>query len=74
VGRSIYLEQSARMQMQAMLIAGPSAALACFDESEVQASMSAQNYNRAWPMWRAQALAKLRSKPLTDFLPQWPVK
>jgi hypothetical protein len=25
-------------------------------------------------MWRAQALAKLRSKPLTDFLPQWPVK
>ena len=74
VGRSIYLEQSARMQMQAMLIAGPGAALMCFDESEVQASMSAQNYNRAWPMWRAQALAKLRSKPLTDFLPQWPVK
>jgi ribulose-5-phosphate 4-epimerase/fuculose-1-phosphate aldolase len=74
VGRSIYLEQSARMQMQAMLLAGPGAALTCFDESEVQASMSAQNYNRAWPMWRAQALAKLRSKPLTDFLPQWPVK
>jgi hypothetical protein len=46
----------------------------CFDDSEVQASMSAQNYNRAWPMWRAQALAKLRSRPLTDFLPQWPVK
>ena len=74
VGRSIYLEQSARMQMQAMLIAGPGAALMCFDDSEVQASMSAQNYNRAWPMWRAQALAKRRSKPLTDFLPQWPVK
>ncbi len=74
VGRSIYLEQSARMQMQAMLLAGPGAALMCFDDSEVQASMTAQNYNRAWPMWRAQALSKLRSRPMTDFLPEWPVK
>lgn len=74
VGRSIYLEQSARMQVQAMLIAGPGAEIICFDESEVQASVSAQNYNRAWPMWRAKALAGLRSKPVTDFLPQWPVK
>jgi HCOMODA/2-hydroxy-3-carboxy-muconic semialdehyde decarboxylase len=74
VGRSIYLEQSARMQMQAMLIAGPGGKLTCLDDSEVRASMSVQNYNRAWPMWRAQALAELRSKPLTDFLPQWPVK
>jgi len=74
VGRSIYLEQSARMQMQAMLIAGPGVALVCFDDSEVQASMSAQNYNRAWPMWRAKALAQLRSRPVTDFLPEWQVK
>jgi len=74
VGRSIYLEQSARMQMQAMLIAGPGVELLCFDDAEVQTSMNAQEYNRAWPMWRAKALAQLRSKPMTDFLPQWPVK
>ena len=65
---------SARMQFQAMLIAGPGVEIACFDDSEVQASVPAQNYNRAWPMWRAKALSELYNKPLTDFLPAWPVK
>jgi ribulose-5-phosphate 4-epimerase/fuculose-1-phosphate aldolase len=61
VGRSIYLEMSARMQMQAMLIAGPNGRLTFLDDAEVQASVPPQNYNRAWPLWRAKALAGLKS-------------
>ena len=62
VGRSIYLEMSARMQLQAMAIAGPRGKIACLDEAEVKASVPAQDYNRAWPMWRAKALAGLKQR------------
>jgi len=62
VGRSIYLEQSARMQMQALLLAGPGGKVTYFDEAEVQASVGRQDYVRAWPLWRDKALAKLRSE------------
>lgn len=61
VGRSIYLEQSARMQLQAMLIAGPGGKITYFDDAEVQASVSRQDYYRAWPLWRDQALAKAQA-------------
>lgn len=60
VGRSIYLEISARMQMQAMMIAGPGGKITYIDESEVRASNPVQNYNRAWPAWREKALARLK--------------
>jgi ribulose-5-phosphate 4-epimerase/fuculose-1-phosphate aldolase len=60
VGRSIYLEMSARMQLQAMIIAGPGGKITYIDDQEVAASVPPQNYNRAWPLWRAKALAKLR--------------
>ena len=56
VGRSVYLEQSARMQMQAMMLAGPGGKITYFDDAEVQASISRQDYYRAWPLWRAKAL------------------
>jgi HCOMODA/2-hydroxy-3-carboxy-muconic semialdehyde decarboxylase len=59
VGRSIYLEQSAQMQLQAMQIAGPGGAITYLDEAEVLAGSKTQDYGRAWPMWRANALAKL---------------
>ena len=62
VGRAIYLEISARMQLNAMFLAGPGGKITYFDEAEVQASNSAQNYNRAWPAWRAKALAQLGKK------------
>jgi len=62
VGRSVYLEMSARMQFQAMLIAGKDGKITYFDEAEVRASVPAQDYNRAWPVWRAKALAGLRSR------------
>ena len=62
VGRSIYLEMSARMQLQAMAIAGPRGKIATLDDAEVEASVPAQDYNRAWPMWRAKALASLKPR------------
>ena len=60
VGRAIYLEINARMQMQAMLIAGAGGKITYIDEAEVKASNPVQNYNRAWPAWRAKALASLK--------------
>jgi ribulose-5-phosphate 4-epimerase/fuculose-1-phosphate aldolase len=59
VGRSVYLELSARMQMQAMALAGPGAKIIYMDDAEVRASMPVQDYARAWPMWRAKALSEL---------------
>jgi ribulose-5-phosphate 4-epimerase/fuculose-1-phosphate aldolase len=58
VGRSVYLEQSAQLQMQALLL---SQKLVFMDEAEVRASVPVQNYNRAWPMWREKALAKAKA-------------
>ena len=54
VGRSIYLEQSARLQMQALAL---SSKVTYLDKSEVKASVPLQDYKRAWPMWREKALA-----------------
>jgi HCOMODA/2-hydroxy-3-carboxy-muconic semialdehyde decarboxylase len=58
VGRSVYLEMSARMQLQAITLAGPNGNITYLDEAEVAASTPVQDYYRAWPMWRAKALAK----------------
>src|SRR5918992_1073057 len=58
VGRSVYLEQSARMQMQALLI---SKSITFLDAAEVKASSPVQDYKRAWPMWREKALAKAKA-------------
>ena len=62
VGRSIYLEMSARMQLQAIAIAGAGGKITFLDEQEVRASVPGQDYNRAWPMWRAHALARLKPR------------
>ena len=62
VGRSVYLELSARMQLQAMTIAGPGGKITYIDDKEVSASMAVQDYGRAWPLWRAKALARMRSE------------
>jgi HCOMODA/2-hydroxy-3-carboxy-muconic semialdehyde decarboxylase len=62
VGRSIYLELSARMQLEAIALAGPAGKITYLDESEVQASVPVQDYGRAWPMWRAKALASFKSQ------------
>ncbi len=60
VGRSIYLEMSARLQMQAMTIAGPRGKITWFDAAEVKASVPRQDYARAWNLWRTKALERLR--------------
>jgi HCOMODA/2-hydroxy-3-carboxy-muconic semialdehyde decarboxylase len=62
VGRSVYLELSARMQMQAMLLAGEKGNITYMDDAEVKASVPVQNYNRAWPMWREKALARAKAE------------
>ena len=59
VGRSIYLEQSARLQMQAMTL---SKKVTYLDAGEVKASAPVQDYKRAWPMWREKALAKAKAE------------
>ena len=59
VGRSVYLEQSARMQMQALLL---SKKITYMDEAEVRASLPIQDYKRAWPLWRAKALATAKAE------------
>ena len=57
VGRSVYLEMSAIMQMQALLL---SKEITYFDAAEVKASAPVQDYKRAWPLWREKALAKAK--------------
>ena len=59
VGRSVYLEQGARMQMQALALAGPGGGeITWLDDAEVRASIARQDYARAWPLWRAKALKR----------------
>ena len=57
VGRSIYLEMSAIMQMQALAL---SKKINFMDKKEVEASSPVQDYTRAWPMWRDKALAQAK--------------
>jgi HCOMODA/2-hydroxy-3-carboxy-muconic semialdehyde decarboxylase len=58
VGRSVYLEMSAVMQMQALAL---SKKITWFDAAEVKASAPVQDYKRAWPLWREKALAQAKA-------------
>lgn len=58
VGRSVYLEQSAKLQMQALAL---SQKIVYLDEAEVRASVPVQDYKRAWPVWREKALARAKA-------------
>ena len=61
VGRSVYLEMSARMQLQALLLS-QGGRINYLDEAEVKASAPVQDYKRAWPLWREKALAKAKAQ------------
>jgi ribulose-5-phosphate 4-epimerase/fuculose-1-phosphate aldolase len=61
VGRSVYLEMSARMQLQALLLS-QGGRINYLDEAEVKASAPVQDYKRAWPLWREKALAKAKAE------------
>jgi len=58
--RSVYLELSARMQLQAIAIAGPGGKIVYLDDSEIQAS-SRRRTTAAPGEWRAKALAGIKS-------------
>ena len=45
------------MQLQAIAHRRAGGKIVYLDDSEVQASVPVQDYGRAWPMWRAKALA-----------------
>jgi HCOMODA/2-hydroxy-3-carboxy-muconic semialdehyde decarboxylase len=62
VGRSIYLEINARLQAQALAIAGARGKITYLDDREVAASTPVQDYGRAWHLWRSRALARIRSE------------
>ncbi|HEX7605470.1 MAG TPA: class II aldolase/adducin family protein [Usitatibacter sp.] len=59
VGRAIYLDINARMQYQAILLAGDDKAIVFMDSAEVAANVSWQNYERSWSLWKAKVLARL---------------
>ena len=61
VGRSIYLETNAQLQLQALQIAGPAGQITYIDADETEASARPQDYVRAWPLWRERALAQVRA-------------
>jgi HCOMODA/2-hydroxy-3-carboxy-muconic semialdehyde decarboxylase len=62
VGRSVYLELNARMQFQAIVLAGPRGRINFMDAKEVAANVSWQNYDRSWNLWRSRALARLKAE------------
>jgi HCOMODA/2-hydroxy-3-carboxy-muconic semialdehyde decarboxylase len=65
VGRSVYLEQNARMQFQAMLLAGPGGRIVYLDESEVAANVAWQDYARSWDLWQKKWRARLDAEGVT---------
>jgi ribulose-5-phosphate 4-epimerase/fuculose-1-phosphate aldolase len=64
--RSYYLELSAKLQMQAMQIAGPDGDIVYYDEAEVAATtgrqMSANTWSRTWDLWCAKARAQIAAE------------
>ena len=62
VGRSVYLEQNARMQYQAEMLAGPSGEITFMDDQEVAANVVWQDYGRFWNLVRNKMLKKLEAE------------
>ncbi|MGZ5036379.1 MAG: class II aldolase/adducin family protein [Usitatibacter sp.] len=62
VGRAVYLDINARMQYQAIALAGGEGAIAFLDDAEVAANVSWQNYERSWGLWKTRVLARLAAE------------
>jgi HCOMODA/2-hydroxy-3-carboxy-muconic semialdehyde decarboxylase len=58
-GRTIYLEMNARMQFQAVLLAGAGGSVNYMDDAEVAANVAWQNYDRSWELWKRRVLERL---------------
>lgn len=69
VVRSVYLELSARLQMQAMLIAGPGGPIVYLDAREVAATggrqAAAGTWKRSWELWCRKAQAQIEAETRT---------
>jgi ribulose-5-phosphate 4-epimerase/fuculose-1-phosphate aldolase len=63
VGRSVYLEQNARMQFQAEMLAGAGGEITFMDDKEVAANVVWQDYGRFWNLVRNKMLKKLEGEP-----------
>lgn len=59
VGRAVYLDVNARMQSQAITLAGDDRPIVFMDTDEVAANVSWQNYERSWSLWKTRVLARL---------------
>jgi ribulose-5-phosphate 4-epimerase/fuculose-1-phosphate aldolase len=66
VGRTIYLEQNARMQFQAVMLAGSGGKIVFMDDAEVEANVSWQNYERSWNLWKTRAMKQLTAEKSRD--------
>jgi ribulose-5-phosphate 4-epimerase/fuculose-1-phosphate aldolase len=62
VGRSVYLEQNARMQFQAGVLAGANGTITFMDDKEVAANVVWQEYGRFWNLVRNKMLKKLEAE------------
>lgn len=62
VGRSVYLEQNARMQFQAEMLAGADGEITFMDDKEVAANVVWQEYGRFWNLVRNKVLKKLEAE------------
>jgi ribulose-5-phosphate 4-epimerase/fuculose-1-phosphate aldolase len=62
VGRSVYLEQNARMQFQAEVLAGANGTITFMDDKEVAANVVWQEYGRFWNLVRNKMLKKLEAE------------
>jgi hypothetical protein len=62
VGRSVYLEQNARLQFQAEMLKGPDGAITFLDDKEVAANVAWQEYGRFWNLVRTKMLKRLEAE------------
>lgn len=62
VGRSVYLEQNARMQFQAEMLAGGRRPITFMDDKEVAANVGWQDYGRFWNLVRTKMLKQLQAE------------
>ena len=62
IGRSVYLEQNARMQFQAEMLAGAGGEITFMDDKEVAANVVWQDYGRLWNLVRSKMLKKIEAE------------
>jgi HCOMODA/2-hydroxy-3-carboxy-muconic semialdehyde decarboxylase len=66
VGRTIYLDQNAKMQYQAMMMAGSPMEVIYMDDDEVAANVKWQEYYRSWDLWKRKWQKRLKEEVLAS--------